>query len=154
MITFILTFILEDFSTIDIFNAPEDLPKPMAALGPFISSKDIKLNKGELKLLSKDPKYSLIYPPDRMKVALEIERMNAKIRYGDSATNNSTTKNTVTMPIPSQSETNRITDPGGNPIDWHGSRKKMNKEEERVTTVEEEVLNDLKLKTEESEVKH
>ena len=58
---------LMDFSTCSIFNAPQDFPDPIPPLGPFLTSPDIKLTEGERKLLSKDPKYSLIYPPTKMK---------------------------------------------------------------------------------------
>ena len=54
---------LQEFSTTSIFNSPEDFARPQPPLGPFVTCKSIKLSKGELKLLSRDPKYSVIYPP-------------------------------------------------------------------------------------------
>ena len=72
---------LEEFSTMTIFDSPEDFVKPQPPLGPFVTSRDIKLTKGERKLLSRDPKFSIIYPPTKMKMSIEIERMNSKARY-------------------------------------------------------------------------
>ena len=62
---------LQEFSTTSIFNSPEDLPNPIKPSGPFVTSKDIKLTKSEIKLLSKDPKYSLVFPPTKMRLSIE-----------------------------------------------------------------------------------
>ena len=67
---------LQEFSTTSIFNAPEDLPKKLPPLGPYVTDENIVLSTAERKLLSKDPKFSLVFPPDRMKLAIEIERLN------------------------------------------------------------------------------
>ena len=99
---------LQDFSTSSIFNAPEDLPDPIQPMGPFITSSDIKLSESEKNLLSKDPKYSLVYPPTKLNFATEIERMNAKVRYNDNSNKFSEKKKSL----------NRITDCNGMPINW------------------------------------
>ena len=72
---------LEDFSTISVFGTPEDMTKKKPPLGPYVTNTNIKLSKGEWELLSRNPKYSVKYPPMRMAMATEVERMNAKIRY-------------------------------------------------------------------------
>ena len=109
---------LQEFSTVSIFNAPEDLPEIKPPLGPYVTSKNIKLSKGELKLLSRDPKYSLIFPPNRTKMSIEIERMNSKIRYNDGRKNNTTGCSFSTC-----KSRLRITDKDGEPIEWNVSKK-------------------------------
>jgi len=100
---------LQEFSTSSIINTPEDLPERKPPLGPYITSKDIKLSEGEFKLLSRDPKFSLIFPPDRTKLSIETERMTSKIRYNDRAVAyDRTTSNRA-----------RITDKDGVPIEWN-----------------------------------
>ena len=122
---------LQEFSTTCIFDAPEDFPKPIAPLGPFVTSDKIKLTNSEKKLLSKDPKYSLVFPPTKMKLAIEIERMNAKIRFnsgrkrrnekkGGSSSSSSTLQECRVL----NSEKNRITDKNGNPIEWVKCKEK------------------------------
>ena len=112
---------LQEFSTSCIFNAPEDLPAPVAPLGPFLTSKDIKLSKGEKKLLSKDPKFSLVFPPTVMKLSTEIERMNAKTRYNNKTEKFEPTSNhEKVMDVTGKEKRCRITDTKGNPIDWNG----------------------------------
>ena len=101
---------LEEYSTISIFGTPEQFVKPKSPLGPYIASKEIKLNKGEIQLLARDPKFSVIYPPTRMKVAIETERMNSKVRYDLGSKKRR--KKAACM--------NRIKDCDNNPIDWFG----------------------------------
>ena len=60
-------------------------------------------------MLSKDPKYSLVFPPDRMKLSIEIERMNTKTRYNEKAKFKKKQK---------KDNFARITDKEGHPIDW------------------------------------
>ena len=114
---------MEEFTTLDIFDAPEDLPKPVTPLGPFLTSKDIKLTKGEKMLLSKDPKYSLVFPPDRMKLLIEIERMNSKVRYSEN--NKKKEKNNPESSAGKFECKARITDSNGNPIEWHQVNHKV-----------------------------
>ena len=72
---------LSEYSTLLIFGPSEDLPTKQKLLGPFIVDKNIKLSKGEVQLLSRDPKFSVKYPPSKMGMSTEVERMNAKTRY-------------------------------------------------------------------------
>ena len=113
---------LQEFSTTSIFNTPEDLPKPLEPLGPFVTSSSIKLTEGEKKLLSKDPKYSLVFPPSKMKLSIEIERMNTKIRYNNSP--RKMINKQVGYKEGELRERNRITDRGGEPIEWNRSSRK------------------------------
>ena len=149
---------LEDFTTSSIFNAPEDLPKPIKPLGPFITSEKIKLSKGEIKLLSKDPKYSLIFPPTQMKVSIETERMAAKVRYNEKSERKKDKESQILInPDREKQEDNyRITDIEGVPIDWRKKKKENNRgisgpyteeDEDPIYNSEElsEVLKDEKL---------
>ena len=40
-----------------------------------------------MKITLKDPKFSLVFPPDRMKLAIEIERLNVKTRFNERNNN-------------------------------------------------------------------
>ena len=74
---------LEEYSTLSIFGLPESLSKREKPLGPYVCGGNIKLNKNEKNLLSKDPKFSVIYEPDMLQVSTETERMNCKHRYNE-----------------------------------------------------------------------
>ena len=74
---------LGDFSTAKVFNSSDDFPKPVSPLGPFLCDVNIKLSKGENKLLARDPKFSLKLHPNEIQFATEIERMNSKQRYNE-----------------------------------------------------------------------
>ena len=63
---------LEDFSTISVFGTPEDMTKKKPPLGPYVTNTNIKLSKGEWELLSRNPKYSVKYPPMRMAMATRM----------------------------------------------------------------------------------
>ena len=126
---------LDEFSTAAIFDSPEDLPTPIAPLGPYVTSAEIKLTENEKKLLSRDPKYSLIYPPDRTSVSIEIERMNTKVRFNDRSK-----KQTDGVRLSNQDGSSkmdsraRITDSKGDPIEWnkHDNKKRVNIEKTDV----------------------
>ena len=60
---------LQGFSTISVFGKPEDMTKKKQPLGPFVTDTNIKLSGGEWELLSRNPKYSVKYPPTRMGMA-------------------------------------------------------------------------------------
>ena len=131
---------LEEISTCIVFNAPEDFPTPRKPLGPFITTKDITLSDGERDLLSKDPKYSLVYPPTKMKIATEVERMNSKIRY-DNKPSSVNKKEEVINKLP------RITDEKGIPIDWNGKKVKNDSDSPSIDGVEDtlaELFNECK----------
>ena len=113
---------LHEFSTTSIFNSPEDLPDRVDPLGPYITSGEIQLTAGEKQLLSRDPKYSIVFPPDRMKLSIEIERMNAKVRYDDNSK-----KRKKDMNCPQRGEQkDRITNPDGDPIEWNSKKNHKN----------------------------
>ena len=114
---------LEEFTTIGIFDAPEDLPEPVKPLGPFLTSKDIKLTQGERLLLSKDPKYSLVFPPNKMKLLIETERMNSKIRYNDGFGKKKKMCPSEHVTESKRENKARIVDNSGNPIEWHKGKK-------------------------------
>ena len=76
---------LGEFSTLTIFGSPEDLPKPTEPKGPFICDNKIKLTKFQRRLLSREPKYSLVKEPSEMQFKTEIERMNTKHRWNEQA---------------------------------------------------------------------
>ena len=108
---------LQEFSTTSIFNGPEDLPQKISPLGPYITSETLHLSPAEKQLLSKDPKYSLVYPPSRMKLSIEIERMNAKTRYNDGSKKKNDKDNSQ--------QTNRkarITKEDGTAINWYDKK--------------------------------
>ena len=101
---------LGEYSTLSIFGACEDLKKPDRPLGPYITDTSIKLTRGEVKLLSKDPKFSLKYDPDPMTTSIEIERMNSKARFELGSKNKNYKKP-------------RITTGEGKPIEWEENLK-------------------------------
>ena len=72
---------MQEFKDISIFKTPKDLPEPCPPLGPFICATTVNLNEDEKKILSKDPKYSLIRKIERMNFLLELEKMLSKHRY-------------------------------------------------------------------------
>ena len=76
---------LEDFCQLSIFGDQSDLPKPLPPKGPFVCNKKICLNKNELKILSKDPKFSVRGKLNRQKHLTEVERMTSKHRYNASS---------------------------------------------------------------------
>ena len=75
---------LGEFCPLSIFGTASELPKPEKPLGPYICSKTIKLTAGEIRFLSKDPKFSLKSDPSRLTFVTEIERMNSKQRWFDN----------------------------------------------------------------------
>ena len=73
---------LKDFSELSIFGLPEALPRKQTSLGPYLCDKNIHLSEGELSVLSKDPKYSLLFECTEDDFETESERSLAKHRYG------------------------------------------------------------------------
>ena len=111
---------LEKYSTLSVFGPSENLPARKNPLGPFIVDKSIKLSKGEVALLSRNPKFSVKYPPSRMGMLTEVERMSAKVRYDKKE-------------VHSKAKRPRITDADGIAIGCEGREEKkleeMNLEE-------------------------
>ena len=72
---------LEAYQTLSIFGGPSDLPRPEKPVGPFICDQTISLTENELKILQRDPKFSVRSQTSKQKFTTEIERMNSKHRY-------------------------------------------------------------------------
>ena len=72
---------LSEYSSLKIFGTAKDLPPRQPPVGPFICAKDLKLSNSEIRILSKEPKYSLMLPPSRLEFDTEIEKSQAKHRY-------------------------------------------------------------------------
>ena len=64
----------------NIFKHPKDFLKKNDPLGPFICDSSIKLSDDELKVLSKQPKFSIMGDVSRVDMLLETERMLGKHR--------------------------------------------------------------------------
>ena len=73
---------LKDYSDLSIFGPPSNLPPKQAPLGPYICDDSIILSEGERRVLSKDPKYSLMMECSEEEFDTESERALAKHRYG------------------------------------------------------------------------
>ena len=73
---------LKEYSSLSIFKLPQDLPQPEELMDPFICHPKIKLNENELRILKKDPKFSLMDPCDKETFLVENELSGAKHRYG------------------------------------------------------------------------
>ena len=73
---------LAEYGDLRIFSDPKHFPKKESLIGPFIGDKNIKLSRGEKKLLSRDPKYALRQEVDKTDFRIEIEKMNVKRKYG------------------------------------------------------------------------
>ena len=74
---------LNKYSSLSIFKKSNELAKPLPTMGPFICDSSIALNKEELAILSKDPKFSIACEPDEMTFKIEYERALAKHRYNE-----------------------------------------------------------------------
>ena len=71
---------LSAYKQLNIFKHPNEFPKKTDPLGPFICDKNIKLSTDELKILSKQPKFSVMGEVTRIDMLLETERMLGKHR--------------------------------------------------------------------------
>ena len=69
---------LSAYRQLNIFKHPKDFPKKNDPLGPFICDLSIKLSDDELKVLSKQPKFSIMGDVSRVDMLLETERMLGK----------------------------------------------------------------------------
>ena len=78
---------LKEYSGLSVFGLPSNLPARQASLGPFICDNSIRLTEGERKVLSRDPKYSLMTDCSSEDFDTESERSLAKHRYGTAVKN-------------------------------------------------------------------
>ena len=78
---------LKEFSSLSIFKHRDQFPKKRELPGPFIGSKEISLNKGELKVLSHGPKFSLRFGVSDMDFKLQMEKMVSKQRINHNDLN-------------------------------------------------------------------
>ena len=79
---------LSEYNNLRIFSTSENFPKGKTPTGPFVGSSSIKLSKGELRLLSRHPKYSIRTKVDVDEYKIEVEKMNAKRKYDLQTLNN------------------------------------------------------------------
>ena len=73
---------LREYSDLPLFGRPNELPNKEEPLGPFICDPNIKLDKDEINLLNKDPKYSLMQKTENAEFNTEVDRSLCKHRYG------------------------------------------------------------------------
>ena len=91
-----------DLKELSIFKSNKDLPNKESPIGPFICDKDIKLSKDELRVLVRDPKYSVIKRPKQEEFHIEVEKSLCKHRYG--ANNRKKERCTLSEILRNQSE--------------------------------------------------
>ena len=85
---------LKEYKDLVIFRNSNELPKKNAPLGPCIYNKEIKISKDELKILSKQPKFSIMGDVARTEMLLETEKMLGKHRFNENS--KSSNKDSVT----------------------------------------------------------
>ena len=73
---------LKDYEGLRIFKGPKELPEKQDPVGPFVCHAEIELNLSERRLLSKDPKYSLMTTPTEEEFVMEYEKAFSKHRFG------------------------------------------------------------------------
>ena len=76
---------LSAYKDLSAFGPPSDLPKKEKLKGVYICDPNICLSDEELRVLERDPKYSLMLQVDRVEFDTELERMMWKDRYNDIA---------------------------------------------------------------------
>ena len=76
---------LQKYKDLTIFKSSESFPKPIKPLGPFICERNIKLSEDETRLLSKQPKFSVLENINDIDVLAEIERMLSKHRMNENS---------------------------------------------------------------------
>ena len=72
------------YKDLTIFKPSSEFPKPMKSVGPFICDKKIKLSGDEVRILSKQPKFSVRENMNEIEMLAEAERMLAKHRMNES----------------------------------------------------------------------
>ena len=87
---------LAAYDGLHVFRDPKDFPKKNKPLGPFICDAKIKLSEDELKILSKQPKFSIMGDKKRTDMLLESEKMLGKHRFKDGPLNRKKKKSLVT----------------------------------------------------------
>ena len=75
---------LNMYKDLTIFKPSTEFPKPANPVGPFICKKEIKLSEDELRILSKQPKFSVRGNIDEIDMLAETERMLAKHRLNEN----------------------------------------------------------------------
>ena len=78
---------LAAYDSLHIFKDPKDFPKKNKPLGPFICDAQIKISDDELKILCKQPKFSIMGDIKRTDMLLESEKMLGKHRFQDGPLN-------------------------------------------------------------------
>ena len=73
---------LLEYEQLKLLDGPDNLPKPLPPVGPFVCHPGIKLTKEELRILNKDPKFSLMPVSEKVEFSLENEKSLAKFRFG------------------------------------------------------------------------
>ena len=74
---------MKDYKDLNIFRTPKELPKKNVPLGLCIYNKDKELSNDEMKILSKQPKFSIIGNVARTDMLLEKGRMLGKHRFNE-----------------------------------------------------------------------
>ena len=83
---------LSEYKDLCIFVAPSDFPKKKSPLGPSVYDKNILQSKAERNILSKNPKFSVMYETGWVEFSLELECFLKKHRYGSMAETKSKNK--------------------------------------------------------------
>ena len=83
----LVSYRLKEYSELPIFGTLQDLPPKQELTGPYICDDRIQLNKQELSILSKDPKFSIMEECSESAFKLELEKMLAKNRFNDQNKN-------------------------------------------------------------------
>ena len=73
---------LQEYSRLKIFAPAVNFPRKEKLNGPFVGRNTIKLSEGEIRVLSRHPKYSVRKKVDATDYKIEIEKMNAKKKFG------------------------------------------------------------------------
>ena len=73
------------YENLSIFKPSHMFPKAKKSVGPFKCDPKIPLSKGELKLLAKQPKFSVRQEIKEIEVLAEFERMLSKHRFNENS---------------------------------------------------------------------
>ena len=74
---------LKEYGGLSIFGTPKDLPVKQDLSGPFICHPSIVLSDGEMAILSRDPKFSIMKGVNKLDFLTEIERGLTKHRFNE-----------------------------------------------------------------------
>ena len=109
---------LEQYSSLPIFKRPGDLPDKKPPVGPYICDQKIILSDNEIKILSRDPKYSLMEEVNEQDFALEVEKALSKYRMTEAESEREKKKKEKTSGLIREKEEEKI--------------KERNREEEKA----------------------